>query len=202
MKSHMTSRKVYGVWEYDREINDLNRLSEQGWQLEHGACFNSKFVRNEQLRYIYQLDYAPDLEDKDRYLSFFEEQGWEYINTTFNGWHYFRKPYREGMSEEETQIYTDKESLIEMQNRYLRGLVILAVVFCLLAVSNIIHLFLGSFTWNRLLETISCFLTSFILTITSCNIKRKQNGQEEITHIDVNIYLLLLVLIFIFSSLN
>ena len=35
MKSHMTSRKVYGVWEYDREINDLNRLSEQGWQLEH-----------------------------------------------------------------------------------------------------------------------------------------------------------------------
>lgn len=201
MKTRRTSHKVYGAWEYDREIEDLNRLSAQGWQLEKGGCFGSTYVKDEQVRYIYQLDYAPSIEDKDRYLSFFEEQGWEYINSTFNGWHYFRKPYKEGMKEDETQIYTDKESLIEMQNRYLRGLILLAVVFFLLAVTNVIHLVLEVFAWSRLLQIISCLLTSVLLAIASCNIKRKQNGQEEMVHIDVNIFLLLLVLVFIFSSI-
>lgn len=50
----------------------------------------------------------------------FADQGWEYINSTFNGWHYFRKKYDENMTADDSQIYTDKESLYEMQDRFLK----------------------------------------------------------------------------------
>ena len=198
MKTRRTSHKVYGVWDYDREIEDLNRLSAQGWQLEKGGCFGSTYVRDEQVRYIYQLDYAPSIEDKDRYLSFFEEQGWEFINSTFNGWHYFRKPYHENMSDEETEIYTDKQSLVEMQNRYLKGLIVVSVAYVIMTVTEIVHIITHGIQINRILLIICCLTASVMMGIASCNIKRKQNGQSQICDIDINVFVLLLVLIFIF----
>ena len=198
MKTRRKSHKAYGVWEYEREIEDLNQLSEQGWQLEQGGCYSSSFVKDEQVRYIYQLDYAPKIDDKDRYLSFFEEQGWEYINSTFNGWHYFRRPYHENMSEEETEIYTDKQSLVEMQNRYLRGLILISVAYVIIAAAEIMHIITNGIQINRILLTICCLTASAMMGIASCNIKRKQNGQPKICDININVFVLLLVLIFIF----
>ena len=198
MKNRMKSHKAYGVWEYDRELADLNRLSADGWQLEKGGCYSSSYVRNEQVRYIYQLDYAPKIADKERYLSFFEEQGWEYINSTFNGWHYFRKPYHDHMSEEEMEIYTDRQSLVEMQNRYLKGLILIAVLYAVIAITEIVHMVLGGIQINRILLTICCLTASFMMGIASCNIRRKQNGQPQICDIDINVFVLLLVLIIIF----
>lgn len=198
MKTRKKSYKAYGVWEYEREIEELNRLSEQGWQLEKGGCYNSSYVKNEQVRYIYQLDYAPSIADKDRYLSFFEEQGWEYINSTFNGWHYFRKPYHENMSEEETEIYTDKQSLVEMQNRYLKGLILISAAYVIMAASEIMHIITNGIQINRILLIICCLTASAMMGIASCNIKRKQNGQPAICDIDIKVFALLLALIFIF----
>ena len=139
-KDRKVSHKIYEAWEYEREIADLNRMSEEGWQLEKGGCFHSVFRKNDKVRYIYQLDYTPRLQDKERYLELFSEQGWEYINSTFNGWNYFRKPYREDLSEEEKVIYTDKQSLYEMQNRYVAMLRVFVVLAC---VMTPLYLFMG-----------------------------------------------------------
>ena len=139
-KDRKVSHKIYEAWEYEREIADLNRMSEEGWQLEKGGCFHSVFRKNDKVRYIYQLDYTPRLQDKERYLELFSEQGWEYINSTFNGWNYFRKPYREDLSEEEKVIYTDKQSLYEMQNRYVAMLRVFVVLAC---VMTPVYLFMG-----------------------------------------------------------
>ena len=139
-KDRKVSHKIYEAWEYEREIADLNRMSEEGWQLEKGGCFHSVFRKNDKVRYIYQLDYTPRLQDKERYLELFSEQRWEYINSTFNGWNYFRKPYREDLSEEEKVIYTDKQSLYEMQNRYVAMLRVFVVLAC---VMTPLYLFMG-----------------------------------------------------------
>ena len=139
-KDRKVSHKIYEAWEYEREIADLNRMSEEGWQLEKGGCFHSVFRKNDKVRYIYQLDYTLRLQDKERYLELFSEQGWEYINSTFNGWNYFRKPYREDLSEEEKVIYTDKQSLYEMQNRYVAMLRVFVVLAC---VMTPVYLFMG-----------------------------------------------------------
>jgi len=119
---------IYPVWEYEQEVIDLNNLSRQGIQLTLGGCFQSLFRYDDTVRYIYQLDYQPNITDKPRYLEMYADQDWEYINSTFNGWHYFRKPFREDMSEEESLIYTDQTSLYEMQNRYAR-LLLFATIY-------------------------------------------------------------------------
>lgn len=202
MKNRMTSHKVYGVWEYEREIADLNKRSIEGWQLEKGGCFHSTFVRNEDVRYVYQLDYAPKPEDKERYISFFEEQGWEYLNSTFNGWHYFRKEYYEGMPEEEMAIYTDKESLVEMQGRYERIMWLCAIVFT-------INVFLqGGKVLERNVDLAQVLITSIyclgavVFWLMVWSQKRKQAGKKNTFMIRYDVvilvWLVLLLLTFIF----
>lgn len=132
-KKYKQSYRVYSAWNYEKEIDDLNAASEQGWQLVKGGCFHSKFVKNPDIRYRYQLDYRK-IEDMGRYIETFREQGWEYINSTFNGWHYFRKIYDPMLPEEAYEILTDRESLHEMNHRWARLALIIGAVIGVLAV--------------------------------------------------------------------
>lgn len=202
MNNKMISHKVYGVWEYEREIEDLNKRSLEGWQLEKGGCFHSEFVRNETIRYVYQIDYAPKLEDKEMYISFFEEQGWEYINSTFNGWHYFRKKYEEGMIREDMEIYSDRESLVEMQKRYGRIMYICAFFFSIGTV-----LYGGDALQSKddiapIMIALLYFLGAAVFWLAVWNQKRKQQGKEELVKIRYEVviilWLILLALTFLF----
>ena len=135
MGNLIRSYKMYPVWEYEDEERDLNEASKKGIQLVKGGCFHSVFKKDDSVSYYYQLDYNLGIKDVERYRESFEEQGWEYINSTFNGWHYFRKKKEEMQSEDDQHIYTDRESLFEMQNRWIRllkGLEIFYVVFTIL----------------------------------------------------------------------
>ena len=149
MKKTRNSYKTYAAWEFDREIQDLEEQSKNGWQLIKGGCFHSKFSFDDTVRYRYALDFNQGIEDPARYRETFAEQGWEYINSTFNGWHYFRKAYDPSLPEEEYQIYTDTASRKEMANRWKRvarilggielilGIVLLGMNFRLPAIHSI-----------------------------------------------------------------
>ena len=50
-KNAKISFKVYSAWNYQKEIEDLNEASRQGWQLVKGGCFHSKFVKNPEIWY-------------------------------------------------------------------------------------------------------------------------------------------------------
>lgn len=127
------SHRVYEAWNYKQEIADLNRASEEGWQLVKGGCFNSVFEEDNRQVYRYQMDYQTGVKNRMRYLETFKEQGWEYINSTFNGWHFFRKPYDPSWPEEEYEIYTDRSAIPDMVRRWQRlALMVMAVMtFCL-----------------------------------------------------------------------
>ena len=118
MKGYKRIIGMYSAWDYTREIEDLNKRSEQGWQLMKGGLFSNLFKKNEDVRYRYQLDFNQKIEDMGRYIETFHEQGWEYVNSTWNGWHYFRKLYDPSMDNEEFEIYNDSESLKEMQAKW------------------------------------------------------------------------------------
>lgn len=123
-------RKIsaYAAWNYELEIADLNEMSAKGWHLIKGGCFFSKFKKNPEIQYRYQLDFQPHIEEKGRYIETFREQGWEYVSSTFNGWHFFRKLYDETKPEEEYEIFTDASSLKEMNNRWaIVGMVLAAI---------------------------------------------------------------------------
>lgn len=116
---YKTSYRGYAAWNYREEIEDLNRLSAEGWQLIKGGCFHSRFVKNPDIQYRYQLDFQK-VEDMGRYIETFREQGWEYVSSTWNGWHYFRKLYDPSLPDEEYEIFTDRESLQDMNRRWAR----------------------------------------------------------------------------------
>lgn len=141
-KNYKRSFRIYTAWNYEKEIEDLNKASEQGWQLVSGGSFSSRFVKNPDIRYRYQLDFGR-IEDMGRYIETFREQGWEYINSTFNSWHYFRKLYDPSQPEEAYEIFTDTQSLHEMNSRWARialGIAIALAVFAVIyAVRTILH---------------------------------------------------------------
>ena len=126
-RKYKTSYKSYAAWDYTSEIRDLDRASEQGWQLVRGGCFHSRFTLNPEIRYRYQLDYRK-VEDLGRYIEMFREQGWEYVNSTFNNWHYFRKIWDPSLPESAYEIFTDTDSLQEMTGRWSRLATILGVI--------------------------------------------------------------------------
>lgn len=126
------SWKAYAAWDYRKEIEDLNKASEQGWQLAKGGCFSSRFVKNPDVRYRYQMDFQK-VSDMGRYIETFREQGWEYVSSTFHGWHYFRKLYDPALPEEAYEIFTDRESLREMHRRWARVALILGAVIAAFA---------------------------------------------------------------------
>ena len=137
--NYKTSYRVYSAWNYMKEVEDLNRASEQGWQLVKGGCFHSRFVKNPNVRYRYQLDYRK-VDDMARYIETFREQGWEYISSTFNGWHYFRKLYDPSLPEDAYEIFTDRESLSEMNGRWARFALGIGIAIGLFAVLSGIRL--------------------------------------------------------------
>ncbi len=110
--------RFYSAWNYQKETDDLNQRSQEGWQLVRGGLFSSTFRADASVRYIYQLDYEHKIDNFARYLESFREQGWEYINSTGNGWSFFRKVYDPSLPPEEYEIYTDTASLHEMQHRW------------------------------------------------------------------------------------
>ena len=128
---------VYAAWNYELEIEDLNEMSAKGWQLIHGGCFSSKFKRNTEVQYRYQLDFQPGIEEKGRYIETFREQGWEYVSSTFNGWHYFRKLYDAAKPEEEYEIFTDMSSAKEMNNRWVMIAMVLAGLMSLAFINKL-----------------------------------------------------------------
>ena len=137
--NYKKSFRLYSAWNYQKETEDLDKASEEGWQLVRGGCFSSEFVKNPDVRYRYQLDYGR-IEDMGRYIETFREQGWEYINSTFNGWHYFRKLYDPSLPEEAYEIFTDTQSLLEMNNRWAKLALIVGLIFALNAIIFAIRL--------------------------------------------------------------
>jgi len=142
MRKYKTTHKMYSAWNYEREIEDLNKMSEQGWQLVKGGMFGCRFKRNEGICYRYQLDYRPKLDDRAGYIESFREFGWQYINSTLNGWHYFRKPYDPSLPEDEYEIFTDRSSLQEMNGRWAKlgtGLLIFCSVVAVALIAMLIY---------------------------------------------------------------
>lgn len=168
-KEYKRSFRVYSAWNYQKEIEDLNEASARGWQLVRGGCFHSKFVKNEDLRFRYQLDYRK-IEDMGRYIEMFREQGWEYINSTFNGWHYFRKLYDPALPEETYEIFTDRESLAEMNGRWARFALIIGIFAGLFALLCAARLFMAP-TLPRLLQFL-ILLTEAVVLIRGVLIMR------------------------------
>lgn len=75
---------IYFAWDYDKEEARINSMAKGGWQLKKGGSFHHTYERSDK-SYRYKIDYNTDAkfnyEEYRPYLTFFEEQGWELINS-------------------------------------------------------------------------------------------------------------------------
>ena len=153
---------MYPAWSYQNEIEEFNGLSKQGWQLIRGGVFFNKFRKNPDVRYRYQIDYSGRVEDKGRYIETFREQGWEYIDTTFNGWSYFRKLWDPALSEDHYEIFTDQASLREMANRWIKFISALTVIVTILLIYSVVSLVLTPNLPNLLRFSVFLLETAYL----------------------------------------
>ena len=175
--------RTYTAWDYERELEDLDRASREGWQLIRGGCFHNKFVKNPGVRYRYQLDFGR-IEDMGRYIETFREQGWEYVNSTFNGWHYFRKAWDPALPDSAYEIYTERSGLPEMKKRWTRiagivGMVLLG--FAGFWLWSTIHRFqLPNLIMTLMLAVEAGFVLRGWYIMRSPNSPRKRGGESRL----------------------
>lgn len=165
----------FAIYDYDKEEDYMNAMSLKGWQLKKGGCFHHTYEQHDQT-YRYKLDYNNKVnfnpDEYNRYMTLFEDQGWEHINSIFNGWHYFRKKYDPAAGEGAYQIYTDDNSLREMHNRWIRISRILQIIFIILMFC---YLFVFHKTDNKLIlmDFFIYFLGISLLELCIWQLKRK-----------------------------
>ena len=160
MKDYKRVWNAYAAWDYTREIEDLNKMSDNGWQLIKGGLFSNRYKKNDSMRYRYQLDFNPKIEDMGRYIETFREQGWEYINSTFNGWHYFRKHFDQ--AGDDYEIYSDSESLKEMQSKWQKMGMALTIIVALFSVLELIST-IRHFRIHSALLTLTLIIEAFVI---------------------------------------
>ena len=112
-----TIRKVFFVWDFEKEEIWLNEMSASGLQLCGVGFCTYHFEEGAASEYAYRLemlDYWPTHAKSVQYIRFVEETGAEYIGSV-NRWVYFRKRTQGDPFE----IYSDMDSRISHLNRML-----------------------------------------------------------------------------------
>lgn len=127
-KKTKNTYKIYAAWDFDKEAEELNRMSEKGWQLVEGGCFHQKYEFDDSVIYRYQIDFNNKIQNMAHYDEVFRDAGWERVCSTFNNWHIFRKVYNPDLSDEEYEIYTDEQSRVEMLKRW-RNIAVIIVIY-------------------------------------------------------------------------
>ena len=187
--------KMYAVWDYELEVDELDEQSKLGWQLVHGGLFSRKYEKDHSTLYRYQLDYNANTDSF--YMEMFRDQGWEFVNSTVNGWNYFRKKVEPEMSEDEYVIYTDEDSKKIMNRRFLK---VMILVFSAVFLANLNALF--RFIEAPKIATSGILFVYLIYGIflgkSVVGLKKSAKGVKPKRRTQIEVYFILLILGMVF----
>lgn len=128
-------RKVFFIWEYEKEEKWLNEMAAKGLLLtDVGFC---RYVFEEGTPGAYQyglemLPQSPNHPESRNYIEFMEESGAEHVGT-MKHWVYFRRPVTDAPFE----IYSDLDNKIKHMQSVYRLACILAGVCVTAGVVNL-----------------------------------------------------------------
>lgn len=165
--------RFFTIADFEEEEEWLRKQHQQGLRLDHMTppCF-FYFEECEPADVVYRVEYT-NAEANSEYRSMYADFGWEYVGKC-TGWHYFRKPYDEAASEEDSELYSDNASRIEMVEKVLKTrLLPLMVIFLCCILPN----------FNRAIDgALGAFFTVFfsimavvyIYLLVHCGLKLKR----------------------------
>lgn len=177
MGRYKTILNCYVAWDHEKEADDLNNYSIKGLHLIQGGLIRYKFEQDDSIVYRYQIDFNPNIDNKPEYINVFKEQGWQYINSTFNGWHYFRKKYDNFLSQNEYEIYTDRPSKIEMTKRWSKFVIPILIFIGIAFVYNLVKLILTP-ELSRIGLVLYCFVLTMLLITGLKRMRKVANGKK------------------------
>ncbi len=133
MSERKTWVRFFTIADYEDEEQWLRAQHKSGWKLVKTVlpCFYI-FERCTPEDVVYRLDYRNCTENGD-YLQIFRDYGWEYFNSCM-GWLYFRKPVSETDAEQDSEIFSDDVSRLDMLSHVVntRMLPLIIVFLCCL----------------------------------------------------------------------
>lgn len=133
MSERKTWVRFFTIADYEEEEQWLRAQHKSGWKLVKTVmpCFYI-FERCTPEDVVYRLDYRNTAVSGD-YLQIFRDYGWEYFNSCM-GWLYFRKSVAETDAEQDSEIFSDDVSRLDMLSHVIntRMLPLLLVFLCCL----------------------------------------------------------------------
>ena len=146
-KKYRREFHFFVLTDYEQEEEFLRRMHQGGHRLVKVTLPGFYYFENcEPEDVVYRLDFNPQkVEDRVSYLQMYQDYGWEYLQD-LNGYSYFRKS-AEQVSPEDTEIFSDSESRLDMLRRIFRKrmLVVLCIFLCCV-IPNIMRVFSGEGT--------------------------------------------------------
>lgn len=193
-KKHKTTFKTYAAWDFEKEEEEFNQMSEKGWQLTTGGCFHQKYEFDDSVVYRYRIDFNNKIPDKARYDETFREMGWERISSTFNDWHIFRKKYDPSLPAEEYEIYTDTQSRNEMLKRWRNFSMIITTCVAITAINPLSRVF-NEYNAITSIAIIMMYVFMAIMLINAfVGINNLINGKKNNKKFNYNLFMSLFVL--------
>jgi len=176
-----TIRKVFFLWEHEKEEKWLNEMSAAGFQLRGVGLCTYHFEEGTPGEYIYRLEMLENWPTNYKsvlYIKFLEETGVEHIGSVMR-WVYFRKKADDGSFD----IYSDFNSRITHYNRMLLLLGVLALANLFNAL-NLLNLWLRIVESATLLIALLCFTIWLLLGYGFVRIllKKRKLKKEKILH--------------------
>ena len=171
--------RYFTIADYEEEEIWLREQHKKGLRLEkiYLPCFYV-FAECPPEDVIYRLDYQNREQTAD-YMQLFRDYGWEYF-TSCNGWLYFRKPASQVEKENDGEIFSDRQSKLQMIQHVIqtRLVPIFVVVFCLLLPNWYNCLFgdLSALGWGfGIFFTVVFLLCLGLLIYCGCKLRRLKN---------------------------
>ena len=113
MAEKKTFIRFFTIADFAEEEIWLREQHKKGWKLAKivPPCFYV-FETCAPEDVIYRLDYKNG-EENGSYFQMFQDYSWEYLGRCV-GWLYFRKPAAQGISEEDSSLFSDNASKIDL----------------------------------------------------------------------------------------
>ena len=153
-------RKIFFVWQFDKEEKWLNEQAAKGLQLCRVGFFKYTFEEGLPGEYIYRLellDKRPTHKESVQYIQFLEDTGARHIATYMN-WVYFCKKAGAGGFD----LFSDNSSRVRHLNRIIFLMWLLAGVNLFNGINNIC-LWQVSVMHSTLPISLLCFAVSLLL---------------------------------------
>lgn len=131
MSECKTVLRFFTIADYEEEEQWLHQQHSRGWKLVKmiPPCFY-RFEKCQPEDVVYRLDYQNGQENGN-YFQMFHDYGWEYLGQCV-GWLYFRKSAAQGSCQEDSTLFSDNASKLDLITRVCktRLLPLLGIFLC------------------------------------------------------------------------